>query len=316
MRGGLLNGQQAIRQFMTKPNFFIIGAPKCGTTSLYTYLAEHPNVFMPEWKEPHYFASDLRKASHAGTYEKYMALFTEADPIKHRAVGEASVHYIHSAVAVPAVYDFNPQARIIAMLRNPMDMLHSYHSQRLFNFYEDVTDFEQAWRLQDERAQGRHIPPKCDIPALLQYRHIGMLGEQVQRVLETFPREQIKLILYDDFRADTAGVYADTLAFLGLPPDNRTEFPAVNANKSYQSRWLHWMFRTKPWYFRAAKRLLRLGNAQRGHGMSVAVREMNAKEVQRAPLSPAFRQELVGVFREDIGLLGTLLQRDLSAWLS
>ena len=153
---------------MTKPNFFIIGAPKCGTTALSEYLREHPNIYMCTPKEPHYFDYDFEQYREVETLDEYLGLF-EAATTEHIAIGEASACYLYSSVALEDIYQFAPQAKIIVMLRNPVDLAYSYHSQLLYASDENVPDFEQAWRLQDIRREGKKIPPRCRDSALLQY---------------------------------------------------------------------------------------------------------------------------------------------------
>ena len=136
-----------------KPNFFIVGAPKCGTTALYRYLRLHPNIYMPAKKEPHFFAQDLGSYPAIKTMDQYSALFAGAEP-RHTGIGEASVYYLRSTVAIPNIRAFNPEARLIAMFRNPVEMVHSFHSQLLYWSEESVTDFEAAWRLAGSPPRG------------------------------------------------------------------------------------------------------------------------------------------------------------------
>ncbi len=156
---------------MTQPNFFIVGAPKSGTTALSDYLRDHPNIFFSEPKEPHYFAQDFEKYRLTKTLEEYLSLFDESTP-NHLAIGEGSVFYLFSSVALKKIYEFDPQAKIIVMLRNPVDLVYSFHSQQLFSADEDEQSFEKAWRLQGVRQQGKHIPRKNRNTNFLNYASI------------------------------------------------------------------------------------------------------------------------------------------------
>ena len=129
----------------SKPNFFIVGAPKCGTTALYEYLRPHPHIFMSKVKEPHFFANDLGTYPFIKTLEEYTRLFTDSNE-QHVRVGEASVYYLRSATAIANIHQFNPHAKIIAMFRNPVEMVHALHSQLLYVSEESESDFETAWR--------------------------------------------------------------------------------------------------------------------------------------------------------------------------
>lgn len=124
------------------PNFFIVGAPKCGTTAMHIYLRQHPEIFMPEKKESHFFGSDLNSQYFIRDREKYLSLFSEAKDVKR--IGEASVWYLYSKQAAYEIKEFSPSASIIIMLRNPVDMLYAQHSQFLYNGNENIASFEDA----------------------------------------------------------------------------------------------------------------------------------------------------------------------------
>jgi hypothetical protein len=297
-----------------KPNFFIVGAPKCGTTALYEYLRPHPNIFMARVKEPHYFAKDLGTYPFIKTAEDYAGLFADARE-RHLRVGEASVYYLRSTVAIANIREFNPDARLIAMFRNPVEMLHSFHAQLLYVAEESESDFETAWRLQEQRSRGIALPPRSRGPFLVQYRELARFGTQTERLLSIFPREQVKLILYDDFAASPQAVYDDVVGFLGIPHDGRREFPRINEGKRARLAWLRDFYRKPPPPLRSAVRGLK--RAMGGGGISAVAKKivaLNTVKERRAPLSPEFRAELVEVFRDEVALLSRLLNRDLSHW--
>jgi hypothetical protein len=234
----------------------------------------------------------------------------------HRRIGEASVYYLRSAVAIANIRKFNPDAKIIAMFRNPVDMVYSLHSQLLYVGQESVVDFEAAWRLQDRRSQGYDLPPAIRSPFLVQYQQLGQFGTQTERVLSVFPEEQVKLILYDDFAASPQRVYDEVIAFLDLPHDGRTEFPRINANKRARVSWLKNFARKPPpmlhRVFRGMKHAIgeeRLASAKK------KIVSLNTVQEIRPPLSPAFRAELVESFRNEVALLSQIMNRDLSHWV-
>jgi hypothetical protein len=298
-----------------EPGFFIVGAPKCGTTALYEYLRTHPNIFMPAIKEPHYFARDLGTYPRVQTLDEYTELFADRTP-GHLIAGEASVYYLRSSVAIANIHEFNPDARIIAMFRNPVDMVHSLHSQLLYVSEETVSDFETAWRLQGRRRQGLDLPPASRGSFLVQYAEVGRFGTQTERLLSIFPRAQVKLILYDDFAASPRGVYDDVIQFLGIPHDHRSDFPQVNENKRARVPWLRDFYRKPPPALRSAIRGLK--RAVGAEGISAAKKvmvDLNTVRTRRQPLTPEFRAELVGAFHEEVSLLSRLLNRDLSHWV-
>jgi hypothetical protein len=298
-----------------KPNFFIVGAPKCGTTALYEYLRPHPNIFMPVLKEPHFFARDMGTYPRIKTLEEYLGIFA-ASTEEHLRVGEASVYYLRSSVALSNIREFNPDARLIAMFRNPVDMVYSLHSQLLYVSEETVSDFETAWRLQERRSRGLDLPPAIRSPLLVQYAQIGQFGTQAQRVLSLFPHEQVKLILYDDFTSSPQRVYDEVIDFLGVAHDGRTAFARINENKRARVAWLRAFYRKPPPVLRDAIRSLKQAV---GEGRISAAKKklvaLNTVREQRRQLSPEFRAELVATFRDEVAQLSQLLNRDLSHWV-
>lgn len=297
---------------MKRPNFFVVGAPKCGTTALCQYLGAHPNVFFSPVKEPHYLADEFN-TTEIDTPEKYQALFTNAQD-SHTRIGEGSTHYLFSPTALKNIYAYNPNAKIIAMLRNPVDLVYSYHSQLLFNLEEDEKDFQKAWSLQSERAKGNHIPPLQKNPMVLQYQALASLGAQVKRLLDIFPPEQVRLIVFDDFKASTASVYKDVLAFLDLPTDHQITFEKVNANRRHRFEMLGRITEKPPQPLVNVVQTLKRAAGIKTLGVNKQLRKVNLQKFDRQPLPVAFRQELFESFRPDIELLSGILSRDLHEW--
>ena len=298
-----------------KPNFFIVGAPKCGTTALYEYLRTHPNIYMSPVKEPHFFAKDLGTYPRIKTLPDYEGLFAASTP-QHLRVGEASVYYLRSAVAIQNIRQFNPEAKIIAMFRNPVEMVHSLHSQLLYVAEENVSNFETAWRLQQRRASGMDIPPRSRGAFLLQYAEFARFGTQAERLVSTFPAAQVKLILYDDFTSSPKRVYDEVIEFLNLPDDHRSDFPRINENKRARLDWLRSLYRKPPPLLRGTvrglKRVVGVGTLTALAGKVLA---LNTTKERRPPLEPAFRAELAAAFKDEVERLGRLLNRDLSHWV-
>jgi hypothetical protein len=296
-----------------KPTFMIVGAPKCGTTALYEYLQTHPQVFITDPKEPLYFAADVGAHRNTISRAEYDALFAAAGP-QHKAIGEASAWYLHSAMALPNVKREFPDIKLIVMVRNPVDLIRSLHSDLVWICFENEPDFERAWSLQEERLTGRHVPSLCQVPWFLQYREVGRLSRHVRRLLEQFPRDQVRFYLLDDLKDSASGVYQDALTFLGLPNDGRSSFARVNASKRNRLQALARMqsivVRSLPRScVRAAKRvgLSRLNRT---------ITQLNCIEQQPTPPSEAFRRQLVDEFRDDVCELEDLIGRKLDNWKS
>lgn len=312
---------------MARPGFFIVGAPKCGTTALYTYLSMHKQVYMPWIKEPHYFATELERSRvrPIDDFAEYLGIF-EPCGAQYKVAGEASVFYLASPNAIQNIERFNGQAKIILIVRDPIDMFTSLHSQLYFTLDEDLKDARSAWRAQADRRQERGIPRTCRIPNILQYQSTCSLGALTQKVLDIFPREQVKIILFDDFVTATRSVYEEVLAFLGISNDGRTQFPRVNENKVARFRSVASLYHDKG-ILRPFWRAFEKQRSVRGvsynsvlHPIySVAHRlymRLNTKTVKRSPLSPNFRSELREAFQKDVERLSKIVGRNLDHWLT
>ena len=191
---------------MRKPNFFIVGAPRCCTGSLWTYLKGHPEIFMPAEKELYFFDSDLwGTGKWAPTLSEYLSHFSGATD--HKKVGEATPSYLRSLHAAKAIKAFNPGAQIIIMLRNPLDVMHSLHSAALGG-PEPIVDFAEALEA-DRRRTDR---------SLIGYREFTEFPEQVQRYFDLFGRENVHTIIYDHLQENSAAVCQDVLRFPGCAP--------------------------------------------------------------------------------------------------
>jgi hypothetical protein len=293
-----------------KPNFFIVGAPKSGTTAMADYLRAHPQVFFSDPKEPFFWCDDLpalRRRERIENLDAYLRLFAGAGS-EHLAVGEGSTLYLSSETAVANILSFDPGARLVVMLRHPVDMAHAFHMQMVFQFYEDQSDFETAWKLQDERRRGRHVPSRCLAPELLQYRRIAQTGRQIERLLEVAPRDQVRWIFFDDFRERPREAYLDVLDFLGVPDDGRASFPASNPAMVPRARWLATLFRAHR--IREAGRALKGVLPRRAAALAKTSRDsLLRKDRPRPRLRPEFRRQLLAEFREDMRRLETLTGR-------
>jgi hypothetical protein len=204
------------------PDFFVVGNPKSGTTALYKMLREHPQIFMPDFKEPRFFASDAKvRAPKAGkpvvrprTLEAYMALFAEARP--DQLAGDGSPQYLRSPEAAQRIAAQRPDARIIAILREPASYLRSYHMDAVKSNLENERDLGKAMALEPERRAGRRLPPGVENPAWLLYSEHVQYLEHLRRFEAVFPSEQILVLIYDDYRRDSEATVKKVLAFLGV----------------------------------------------------------------------------------------------------
>jgi hypothetical protein len=205
------------------PDFFIVGHEKCGTTALYRILRSHPHVFMPELKEPRWFVRDPASAgggSGAGggvlprTLDDYLSLFADARP--EQIAGEASPQYIRSETAATRIAELCPQARAIAILREPVSFLRSFHLACVRSGLEDERDLRRALELEPQRREGKRIPPGCRAPGRLLYSEHVRYVEQLGRFERALSPEQVHVIVYDDLRRENERTARAALRFLGV----------------------------------------------------------------------------------------------------
>lgn len=291
------------------PDFFIVGAPKCGTTALYGYLRQHPDIFMPFHKEPLFFGSDLTGRYGRMTEADYLALFRAARP--DQKVGEASAWYLYSRTAAAEIQEAAPDARIIVMLRNPVDVMHAQHSQLLFSEQEDIASFEEALEAEEERVGGRRLPAGPIRVENLFYRRMVRFSEQLGRYIDVFGRDRVHVIIHDDMRRDTAAEYRRTLAFLGVP-DFVPDFTPLNENKRVRRRWLQRLIWDPPLLRRLIPVLRRYPAV---HAARARLLQMNSRPVQRQPLEPSLRRRLEREMAPEVARLEAMLRRDLRSWV-
>lgn len=292
---------------MPLPNFLIIGAGRSGTTSLYQYLRQHPKVFMSRVKEPNYFAfaeggdgpgaAWLRSTS-ITTRREYEALFADAGGA--RAIGEASARYLISAEAPARIRGVIPEVRLIAILRHPVDRaLANYLGHRRDGF-EPAASFEAALEDQERR--------RCEGWPLGAFVDFGFYSRQLSRYYQLFPRDQLRIHLYEDLVRDAGGLMRDCLAFLevdsNLMPDFSQRHGRTGIIRNPLLRWLWRRERVRvalaPW----------LPRAWRDRGYAWLMRDLVRPEMKLET-----RAHLLGLYREDTLALQDLIGRDLSDWL-
>jgi len=315
------------------PLAVIVGAPRCGTTSLADYLARHCAVTFSQPKEPHYFAihdldalddEQLRSTVEQG----YLGRFFAEGWRSAEWLAEGSVSYLYGPEKMAALLRLWPEARFIIGVRDPMKLVPSLHGRYLVTGDENVSDFAEAWRLVPERAAGRHIPRSCLDPRLLRYDVAGRLGDAVEAFFAAVGRERCHVVVHDDLVRDPPQVYADLLAFLGLPHDGRTDFTPQREAAGTRWPWLQRLLKRPPiatsilagekFRTRVAAKPRKPTTAPARALMRVRKRLLKWNRTPPPPihLSRALRQELHDAFAADVAKLGRLLGRDLSHWLA
>jgi len=287
-----------------KPNFFIIGAPKCGTTSLSVYLSAHPEVVISHPKEPHYFSTDIENGRMTDQ-SIYLACFAQdKTPI---AVGEASTLYLYSKDAIQNILEFNPNAKFIVMLRKPIDIVLSFHQVALNYFGETETNLETAWDLQIVRQNGKQIPKGCPDPQLLMYGEIAKLGVQVKRLTDQVKQDQIKFIYFDEFVNNTDKVYCSVLEFLKVNKNHNPSFANHNPTRPIKFNKL-----TK--IVNQAVGLKKKVGIKKKFGVAKKIHTVNVKEGSPKQMNRALKTIMNVYFEKDIQLLSDLMNKNLSDW--
>jgi hypothetical protein len=226
------------------PDFFIVGHPKSGTTALYEMLRRHPQVYLPEMKEPRFFDADLRarfgpqgSRELPGTLEQYAALFEAAAP--GQRLGDASPSYLRSQVAAREIAAVCPDARIVAIFREPVSFLRSLQLEMLQNRVESETDLRRALAAESlpasgDAPRGEARAPVAEAAPAVRYTDRVRYVEQLRRYEERFAPEQILVLIYEDFREDNAGTLRRVLRFLGV--EETASLAPVEANPSVSVR--------------------------------------------------------------------------------
>ena len=299
------------------PNFLIIGAAKAGTTALYSYLKQHPQIYMSPEKEPHFFAFEGEKLNFGGTagdrewlnrnaitdIKTYQQQFQKVS--QQIAIGEASALYLYIPKAAERIRHYIPNAKLITILRNPAQRAYSAFLFQMRDSLEPITDFTQALQEEKTRIQNNWVP-------IYYYQQMGFYYAQLKRYFDIFDREQIKVYLYEDFSANPMSIVQDTFQFLGvddtfapnvLERHNVSGIPKnkVLSNFIVNPHPIKDIF--KPFFPNSLRRAL-------------IVRLKNRRSLDKPPpMSAEVRKQLIDVYRDDILRLQDLLQRDLSIWL-
>jgi hypothetical protein len=296
---------------------FVVGAPRCGTTFLAKALAAHPQVCFSKPKETHFFVRAWpRLAPERRAPELLRRHFRHRAP-GHRLLAEGSPSSLYDPDALPRMRAFDPAARFVLAVRDPVEMLASYHARLVYTLDEEQDDLAAAWALQERRARGEALPRRCRDPRLLAYREVCRLGAQVERFLAAAGRERCHVVVYDDLAADPRKVWLRLLEFLGLDDDGRTRFARKNEHRTWRDARLQSWLMNPP----APAAALLAAWERRGLGRPRFVRALrrrlkkrNTRRKQRAPLPPALAAELRAAFAADVERLAAAIGRDLSAW--
>ncbi|MFO7807584.1 MAG: sulfotransferase domain-containing protein [Candidatus Moraniibacteriota bacterium] len=244
-----------------KPNFFIVGFPKCGTTTLYHCLKQHPEIFMSPVKEPDYFCTDLhresdafhKKQAHFFIREKkdYLRLFSKAK--KEKIIGEASTTYSYSKEAPKNIFRFNSKAKILFLIREPVSFMQSMHFQQIYNKEEHEKDFSKALSSQEEKLKKTNCSPSY--PTKIFYSYLACFNKHIENYQEIFPSKQIKIITLDELKQDPKKTFGNIFEFLEVDEKFNPVISIENSSKTVKSTFIHTMMRA-PSSKRVAKAII------------------------------------------------------------
>jgi hypothetical protein len=291
---------------MTMPNFLIIGAMKSGTTALYYYLEQHPEIYMSPVKEPNFFSSQEQEnaadaVTNIGTYQD---LFRGGSGKK--ALGEASHSYLYEPRAAAEIKRYVPEAKLIAILRNPIDRAYSHFLHMVRSGTEPLDDFAQALREEEVRIHKERT--------FQDYIGRGLYYNQLKRYFRTFPQEQVRVYLYEDLSGAPISTVQDAFRFLKVD-DSFVPDVSLRRNVSGQPKYktLDGLLRRQSRIKHAAKIYL---PARMRWRLSKTFDDLKTRNLaEPPPVQSKVRRHLIGVYREDILKVQELIHRDLSGWL-
>ena len=285
------------------PNFFIVGAPKAGTTSLYQYLKNHPQVYMSPVKEPNFFSYDetveqrlYHKEKGIKELDDYLKLFRGANGAD--AVGEASVSYLFYPSVPEKIKQFSPAARIIILLRNPVERAFShYHMEHKMGYVNESLE-----EIISRNSRHRNAPLYYQ-----QYVELGIYAPQLKRYFDQFGREHVKVLIYEEAVKNLPATMNEVYSFLGInsrhPADLNRRFNSFSAPRNPAFRFLY-----------SQKRLRKLARSLVPQGAIERVKKIFLSSTKRSEWSGETRKHLLGIFRPDIQEVEKLLNKNLRIW--
>ena len=296
---------------MTLPNFLIVGAAKSGTSSLYEYLAQHPDIYLCPVKEPCYFSDG--NPSLVRTDQEYEALFDGRT--SEKAVGEASASYLHDPEAPGKIKALLDGVKIIIILRNPVNRAYSQWGQIFYQLGYEKLSFENALEAEADRiSQGKFGETSPFYYGFYRYFHAGLYHEQVKRYIDTFDRERVQVHIFEEFIKDPIKSCKEIFMFIGVDPDFRPVTEKHNPAAAFRVGILHKLLLSPPSFLVQFYQALPMRSKLFIYNMARSIFRMNLQEVSRPPMKKHVRDRLMERYRENIEQLENVLGRDLSIW--
>lgn len=297
------------------PDVFVIGAPKAGTTSIANWLDDRDDVCVSTPKEPYYWAADyprLRRHYGFDTRKAYEGLYDSVAAAQAVRRVDGSTVYLYSKVAVRDIIAAVPDASFVVALRDPVDLLVSYHRTQLVALNEDEPDFERAW----ERSLAGKLPATDPLdPKLVDYPLVGRLGAAVESLLDIVSRERVHVITFEQLAQRPNDVWTALTGFLELPRQPVPDFAVYNrSNKMYRSPALRRLTHRPPGWLDTPVRKLRQFSRTSDSSVVANVKRRMWRQESRPQISEELRTRLRDYYRDDTEALGGLLSLDLSEW--
>jgi hypothetical protein len=295
---------------MNQPNLFIVGAPKCGTTSLHFYLNQHPDIFLCEPKEPNYYNTDLIRANRISS-EDYFGLFKDA---KTKYIGEATPLYLMSKDAPLKIKKACPNAKIILCIRKPVDLLFSAYFQNKYNLIEEASTFEEALEDQENRKKTlKNTKTGEPIDRLIYSRFVDFTA-QISLYFEVFGRDNVYVIIFDDLKKKTELEVRKVLRFLNVDEQAEINFLIQNAYKINKSQVAAKLIHSPPSALRKIVRLILPKSIT--NRIYKTLKQLNTEKKKKSAIKPETKNTLTKEYLPEVERLEKLLKVDLSHWKS
>lgn len=291
------------------PNLFLIGAPKCGTTAICDQLGQHPEIFVPENVEPHYFNTDFVGGPGRITdRESYFALY-EGHP--ERFLCDRSTWYLYSKSAVENINNVVPDARVLVSIRNPLVIVRSlFHFKRFIGqeeSYDIRTALENETRYLKDAESGKFLLQENYL-----YREAALFSDKLKKFFGVFGRSRVKVIEYDDFQSSHLDIMRDIYDFIGADPDFRPDNNPVNKTGIKRNRRFGEVIANLPGPLKAAAYCFPRPIRRNAYRL---LARLNTSYKPTPPLPDDVAADLRAFFRDDVAALSDLLGRDFSFWL-
>jgi hypothetical protein len=289
-------------------NFFIVGAAKSGTTAMHNFLRQHPQIYMPLKKEIHHFANDiLKKNDFWLNPEPFFNIFKKAKKIQ--ICGETSVFYMISENAASNIYKHNPNSKIIIMLRNPVEVMYSLHSQLVFNGEETLLNFNEVLELEEKRKNGDCLPQNTRITKKHIYYQVVNFAEQILRFKKIFPENQIKIIFYEDFKNNTLEIIRETYNFLEVNENFIPKLKLYNENKKIKNKFVRKF--TDFFSYKFLSHFFHVDSIEKFRDFMIKI---NSIKEHRKPLENNLKMQIISKIKHEILKLEEITNTKLNHW--